>query len=157
MCHVIVNRSWRNDVRDISPNVHFNNLTNRWWWWGMIRRWQSISTVHRINVLLTSMTLWNQDRGLCLYVQVRCTMEISVEIGTATQATEETYSRVRLQMRTSINQSVRFGIFFIFFFIFLGVLPPFIYTIIQWNEFLCKLAVNILFTECKEYVYSSTR
>lgn len=45
MRHVIVNRGWRNDVRHVGADVHFDHLSDWWRWRRMIRRRKPISTV----------------------------------------------------------------------------------------------------------------
>lgn len=98
MRHVVVNGSGCDDVRHVGADVHFDNLSDRRRRRWMIRRWESISAVHRVHVLLTAMALGReQRRRLHLHVEIGRAVKVSVEIGTAAQATEEAYSRVRLQ------------------------------------------------------------
>lgn len=64
----------------------------------MIRRWKPIPTVQSVHVLLASMSFGSQEGGrLHLNIEIRRAVEVSVKVGTAAQATEEAYSRVRLQ------------------------------------------------------------
>jgi len=96
--HIIVNRGWRHDVRHVGADVHFDDLPDRRRWWRMIRRREPVSTVQGVHVLLASVTLGHEGgRGLRLHVEIRRAVEVSVEIGTAAQAAEEAYSRLRLQ------------------------------------------------------------
>lgn len=97
MRHIVVNRGWRNDVRHIGTNIHLDDLSDRRRWRWMIRRWKSVSTVQSVHIFLASVSFGRQDRRLRLHVEIRRTMKIPVKIGTAAQATEEAYSRLRLQ------------------------------------------------------------
>jgi len=98
MRHVIVNRGWRNNVRYIGADVHLDDLPDRRRWRWMIRWREPVSTAQSVHVLLASVALGHEGgRRLRLHVEIRRAVEVSVEIGTAAQAAEEAYSRLRLQ------------------------------------------------------------
>lgn len=98
VCHVVVDRRRRDDIRHIGADVHLDDLSDRRRWRWMIRRWKPVSTVESVYVFLASVAFRREERRrLCLHIEIRRTVEVPVKIGTAAQATEEAYSRVRLQ------------------------------------------------------------
>lgn len=112
MCHIIINGSRCDGIGRGRPNIDLDHLSNRGWRWRMIRWRQSISIVQSVHVFLTTVTFGNADRRLILDVQVRSAVEISVQVGTIAQATEEAHPGVRLQIRKSYKYLYFDQIFF---------------------------------------------
>lgn len=68
MSHIIVHRSRRDYVRHVRAHVHFDDLTDRWRRWRMVRWWKPVSAIQRVYVFLASMPFRSQNRRLHLHV-----------------------------------------------------------------------------------------